>query len=65
MRYEGLHVEIAAELAVQGGPQTGEGCSLQMLHRACSDSYFSIMTSRSSPLVQRLELNARFVVDPR
>ncbi len=31
VRYEGLRVEIAAELAVQGEPQAGEGCSLRVL----------------------------------
>ncbi len=38
--------------------------SLECSDRACSGSYFSIMTSPAGPLVQRAELNARVLVDP-
>ena len=39
--------ETAAELAVQDGPQVVQGRALACSDRACSDSHFSIMTSRS------------------
>jgi hypothetical protein len=59
-----LRVETAAELAFQSRPQACQAAPLACSARARSDSYFSIMTSRSRRLVRGVKLNAGFAVDP-
>jgi transposase len=49
VRHEDLRIQTAAQLALQSRPQIGEGHPWRCSERACSDSYFSIMTSRSGP----------------
>src|SRR5215469_4263664 len=64
VRYEDLRVQTAAELALQSGPQVGEGRALDVLR---SRLLGLVLLDHDQPvvsLVQCVEFNARFVVNP-
>jgi hypothetical protein len=64
VRDEDLRVEVGAELAVQRGPQVGQRRALAVL---CSRLRRGVLLDHDEPvgpLVQGVQLDARFVVHP-
>src|SRR5262252_3898061 len=64
VRYEDLRIQTAAELALQSGPKVGEGRALGVLR---SRLLGLVLLDHDQPvvsLVQCVEFNARFVVNP-
>jgi hypothetical protein len=65
VRYEDLYVQTGAELALQCGPQAGEGCAVGML---CSRLFGLVLLDHDqsvAPLVERVPLDARLIVHSR
>jgi hypothetical protein len=64
MWYKDLHVERASELALQTGPQVGQGGAFEVLRTGMRRLVLLDHDQPVSPLVQRIKRNAWFVVDP-
>src|SRR5215471_1371814 len=64
VRHEDLRIEAAGELALQRGPQVGEGRALDVLRSRLLRLVLLDHDQPVGPLEQRIEFNARFGMNP-
>ena len=63
VRHEDLRVETAAELALQSRSQVSEGRALNVFQARLLQLVFLDHDQAAGPLAQRVQFNARFVMD--